>query len=513
MNLVFLDEDTPNEEPAESWAVLVVDDEPEVHTVTNLALGSLRFQGKGLELISAFSGQQAREILQNRGDIAAVLLDVVMETEDEGLKVADFIRNQIHNKVTRIVLRTGQPGLAPEKDVIINYDINDYKSKTELTVDKLFTAMYTALRSYSDLVTIEASRQGLEKVIQASADLFCIRTLETFIKSVVQQLKLLSGESMGDGYTTTAIACPRPMHLDQADEFFVFTGDGNYSHKTTSLLSETIQNSHITLCQRAIDSQSLVHQQSLIAAYWKSGASGGSLLFLSELTHQPNDVEFRLFQILTQNVQIAFENVLLTRVVEDTQREIVERLGLAIEKQYGTGRHIQRMVTLCEFLAIKSGMTDRDIELLKLAIPLHDIGNSRIPYAIVSKLGRLTPEEADIVKVHAERGYNLLKDSSRPTIKMAALLAKEHYEHWDGGGYPHGLKGEEISLASRISTLVDVYDAQRNMRARDALITKEKVISLFQQQQGRQFDPDLVTLLMDNFDSFERVMTEFTDSA
>jgi len=512
MSFDFLVQDTTSVQATESWTVLVVDDEPEVHAVTKLALGNLVFQGKSLNLISAYSGREAREIISSTDDIAIVLLDVVMETDNEGLKVAEFIRNDVGNKITRIVLRTGQPGQAPVKDVIVNYDINDYQAKTELTVDKLFTVIYAALRSYSDLITIEKSRQGLEKVIQASADLFCIQSLESFIQSVVQQVKLLSGETMGDGYITTAIASPGAMHLDTADELFIFSGNGAYSHKASCLNQEITQTAHLTVCQEAIKSCSLVYQDTLLAAYWKSRANRGSLLFFSELPTPLTEVEQRLFKILTQNVQIAFENVLLTREVEDTQREIVERLGLAIEKDYGSGRHIQRMVTICEFLAIKSGMPNKDIELLKLAIPLHDIGNSRVPPDIVSKPGTLTDEEAEIVKAHAERGYKLLKDSTRPTIKLAAQLAIEHYEHWDGRGYPSGLKGEGISLASRISTLVDVYDAQRSRRCGKTPATKETVMALFSEQRGKHFDPHLVDLLLENIDAFERVINEFPDT-
>ena len=115
------------------WKILIVDDEPEVHAVTKLALGDSVFQDKYLEFISAFDGEGARQIFRYHDDIALVLLDVVMETDDAGLQVADFIRNEINNHFTRIILRTGQPGQAPECDVIINYYINDYKSKTELT--------------------------------------------------------------------------------------------------------------------------------------------------------------------------------------------------------------------------------------------------------------------------------------------------------------------------------------------------------------------------------------------
>ena len=157
--LLFAD-DTP--EPSrkrqrvpQPWRMLVVDDEPDVHRVTRMVLADFSFEGRSLEIISALSGGEAREILRKANDIAVILLDVVMETDDAGLTLVREIRQDIGNENVRIVLRTGQPGMAPEQKVIVEYDINDYKSKAELTAQKLFTTIVAALRSYRDLVAIE----------------------------------------------------------------------------------------------------------------------------------------------------------------------------------------------------------------------------------------------------------------------------------------------------------------------------------------------------------------------
>jgi CheY-like chemotaxis protein len=141
----FLFSDEPQEVESDvvkgTWKVIIVDDEPEVHAVTKLALSDFEFQDKRLEFISAYSGAEAKVQIDNNPDAAIVLLDVVMETDDAGLKVAQYIREVAKNNHIRIILRTGQPGQAPERQVIVNYDINDYKSKTELTAQKLFTVV------------------------------------------------------------------------------------------------------------------------------------------------------------------------------------------------------------------------------------------------------------------------------------------------------------------------------------------------------------------------------------
>lgn len=135
--------------------VLVVDDDETVIQVTRLVLSRFRFDNHALELICAASGREAIEVLSNRDDIAIVLLDVVMESDHSGFEVVSFIRNKLHNYITRILLRTGQPGLAPERQVINDYDINDYIAKTEATTDRLNLSMTNALRSYRDILRAE----------------------------------------------------------------------------------------------------------------------------------------------------------------------------------------------------------------------------------------------------------------------------------------------------------------------------------------------------------------------
>ncbi len=155
-----------NQEP-EPWVLLIVDDEEEVHRVTRLVLGQYIFEGRRLEFLSAYNSQQAKEILAQNAQIAIVLLDVVMETEHAGLDVARYIRQELDNHFVRIILRTGQPGQAPENRVILEYDINDYKEKTELTTTKLYTTITTALRSFRDLWIIERSKERLRYAYSA----------------------------------------------------------------------------------------------------------------------------------------------------------------------------------------------------------------------------------------------------------------------------------------------------------------------------------------------------------
>lgn len=155
---------TPSPEPRPSatpWCVLMVDDDAEMHDVTRLALRKFEFQQRGLELLSAYSAREAQHIFEQRRDIALAVIDVVMETEHAGLELVRWLREGNVSPLTRLVLRTGQAGLAPEEQVIRQFDIDAYKEKTELTTLKLRSVMYTALRNYRALADKEADVRSL----------------------------------------------------------------------------------------------------------------------------------------------------------------------------------------------------------------------------------------------------------------------------------------------------------------------------------------------------------------
>lgn len=157
--LIIDDDDLPLQEQQQAgWKVMIVDDEPEVHRITKITLSKFEFDNKPIEFLHAYSAAKAKELLAKTPDVALLLLDVVMEVDHAGLDVVKFVREDLQNKMVRIVLRTGQPGQAPEDDVVTNYDINDYKDKTELTSQKLRTLLRASLRSYRDIRTRDWKR-------------------------------------------------------------------------------------------------------------------------------------------------------------------------------------------------------------------------------------------------------------------------------------------------------------------------------------------------------------------
>ena len=195
------------------------------------------------------------------------------------------------------------------------------------------------------------------------------------------------------------------------------------------------------------------------------------------------------------------ESAMLNMELEATQREIIHILGEVSEyRSQETGDHIQRVAEISFMLAKFLGLPEDEVEQIRLASPMHDLGKVGIPDAILNKPGRFTDDEYAIMKTHSEIGYTMLRNSKRKLLRFAAEIARSHHERWDGKGYPAGIKGEEIPLAGRICSVADVLDALSSPRCYKQPWPEEKVKAEFLKQRGAQFQPELVDVLIDHWD-------------
>lgn len=513
-DFLFADDQFDDEDVATvgSWKVLIVDDEPEVHAVTKLALSDFTFQDRSLEFISAYSGEEGKALISKHPDAAIILLDVVMETDDAGLQVAKFIREEAKNQKIRIILRTGQPGQAPERQVIVNYDINDYKSKTELTAQKLFTVVMSSLRAYRDIIALEYSRQGLKKIIEASANIFSIHSMDQFIDGVLQQLTSILGCGEEKAMYVTNSLMVNCTQSEKQQDLRVIAAQGEFENSVGRPVDDVLEDELRIAFDEAITNKSIVYRGNYLVAYCSSRFSSNSLLYISGLPTCVGADEKVLIEMFAQNVQIAYENVQLQIELEDTQRELVYRLGEAVEQcSTETGNHVRRVANISHMLASKSGMSVCDAELVKNAAPLHDIGKVGIPEHILHKAGKLNPEEWQLMQTHSQVGYKILEGSNRSIIKAGAIIAKEHHENWDGSGYPDGKSGEAIHIFARIVALADVYDALRHKRCYKEQWDPEETNKFIMEQSGKKFDPKLVKILMDSAADLEKLMNIYPD--
>lgn len=521
---VFLDDETPKGQRAKTsadvtpapasraaWKVIIADDEPEVHRVTHFALTGFKFENVGLQFLNAYSAAEALALVAENPDAAILLLDVVMESEHAGLEIVPRIRDELGNQRIRIVLRTGQPGKAPEVDVIARYDINDYREKTEMTGPRLATVMRSCLRAYRDIATIEASKRGLEKIIDASATIFRLQSADKFAEGVLEQLDALLNLQDGAIYakgSSNAIAASGR----RGDDLPVVAATGKFSGAVGRQLSEVLPEETMTLLRRRMADGGLAHDGNRYFGVYR-GSYASKVLFV-EGCKQISEFDRNLLDIFSRNISVGFENLQLRESIEATQREIAYRLGGAVEsRSKETANHIRRVSLMSALIGRAYGMTERDAEVLRHAAPLHDVGKIGIPDHVLNKPGKHTPEEWEVMKTHAMIGHELLDGSDQEILQVGGMIALEHHERWDGGGYPYCKAGEEIGVHGRIVAAVDVFDALGSRRCYKEAWPLDKILELMRGESGKQFDPDVVALMLENLEPLVSIREAHPDAA
>jgi response regulator RpfG family c-di-GMP phosphodiesterase len=486
-----------NTDNIRSWKLMIIDDEAEIHSVTRLVLDGVEIDGYQLEFLSAYSASQARQLFEEHDDIAIALVDVVMETEHAGLELVRWIRDDLKNHATRLILRTGQPGQAPEESVIKNYDINDYKSKTELTATKLKTITYSAVRSYRDILAIEQHRLGLQKVIEATSTVLKSRTLPHFGSAVLGQLLDLLELDSSALYLSTMTE-----DLLHHQSFNVLAASGNMVESQYSLDDTSIPPEVRKLLYQAIEEKrSLINERSFVG-YYPTDNRSISLLYV-EHSKPLTEIEMHLLSVFAANIALTFENLVSKENILETQKELIFIISDSIEQRSKeTGYHVKRVALICEALAEKVGLEKELVDVIRYAAPLHDLGKIAIPEEILHKPGKLDPQEWSVMKTHAQVGHDLLASSHRIIAKLGAEIAWTHHERWDGEGYPRGLKGEGIPMIGRIMAIADVFDALGSKRSYKEAWSNDRIRQLIVDERGGHFDPDLVDILLRDFDEF-----------
>jgi len=211
---------------------------------------------------------------------------------------------------------------------------------------------------------------------------------------------------------------------------------------------------------------------------------------------------------ISLEAKIHFQHKRLLSELEDNQKEMIWMLTELMESTSDeTGKHIRRVAEICSLLAhFHPSLNTEDANTLFHASPMHDIGKMTIPQKILHKPGRYTEEEFSVMKNHTKNAYELLCGSKRKLIKAAAIIAYEHHEKWNGEGYPRQLKGNDIHIYGRIVALADVFDALTHKRCYKEAWAIEEVIEYIEKQRGVQFDPELVDIILENIDEFQKIV-------
>lgn len=469
--------------PRHSWKVLVVDDEADIRTLTRLNLKGFIFDDRELHFLEAASAAEARQLLAKNDDIAVALIDVVMESDDAGLRLVEYIRSELGNRMIRLVIRTGQPGVAPERFVIDNFDIDDYKDKTELTATRLYTTVRSALKAYRDLKTIDLNRIGLSRVLNAAPDLYRISnsSLNKFFEGVLTQIVGLC--NLDD------------MSFISTIDGLVATVDGKSVNvmATTGPLSDPSRFDEIRQqCVEAVthgNAPERLRQNGTVIPLTVSQRPVGFVYV--EPTRELSVDDLDLLTVMAQQCSSALENLRLHIDLQSAYDNAIEMLAEIAEfKDKTTGQHIQRIDNYTRLVALELGVSAEEALRYGKASRLHDVGKIGIPDEILRKRGKLTPEEFTVMKTHVSIGASIL--SHDPSLAAAREVAMSHHERWAGGGYPTGQSSQEVSLLTRIVSVVDVFDALISRRPYKEPWSLDEAVANIEGAAGSQFDPSVV---------------------
>lgn len=319
LHLIDDTEPAPSSTISRKWKIAVIDDDPAVHEGTRFALSDYSLNGQGLEILSAHSAAEGRELMRQHSDIAAVLLDVIMETDSAGLDLVEFIRNEIKNETVRIVLRTGQPGQAPERRVIVDYDINDYKAKTELTADKLFTSLTAALRSYQQLERMVQTRRGLEIIIDAASTLYDFKSMQRLAEGVLTQIASLLN-----------VDCAGILVLrdggEISDDFAVLAGSGCYSRFIGHAGPKSLDTDLRQMVEEAFRRRAHEFADQRTVLYIRTG-SGREVVVLLQAEWPLSETDRALVEIFGSRLSIAFDNVILYQQLHEANTQLEDRVA------------------------------------------------------------------------------------------------------------------------------------------------------------------------------------------
>lgn len=482
------------------WKVLVVDDDADVHAVTRLALRGTTFRGRGLEFIDAFSAAEALRCLEEHPDIAVAFVDVIMETEGAGLEAVRAIRERGHHLV-RLIIRTGHPGQAPEREVIVNYDIHDYKEKSGVTTQKLFTTLISALRAYDDLVALENHRRGLMGVLE-SVSWFDFDNVQRYVAGMLAEFSSLARLSSGKMLVVAKLPgenLPRVVAVNGPWEDIV---DGDFPPFLTLPVPVT------TLAQRCLDQRESA-EDAQGSAMMVCG-HGVDLVAYASGQDAFAQADRLLLEVFLQKVCQAVANHHVFQAVMDERDAFVQGVSSFAERwDAGAASALDRLAQLCQRMALRlhtmlifgDQIDERFIQNIGGAARLHDLGNLSLPLEMLRKPGPLSPDETTLMRSHVEAGQQWLsglhdKAGTQGVIALAATVIAAHHERYDGTGYPAGLQGEEIALAGRVVSAADAWVAMTSPRPYRDRMTPEAARAVMLAEAGKQFDPQVVEALL-----------------
>ncbi|WP_312516374.1 EAL domain-containing protein [Massilia sp.] len=434
-----------------AWRILVVDDDADVHSTTTFALANVEMQGRPLAFLHAYSAREAYEILAREPEIAVVLLDVVMERADAGLQLVRRIRDDLKLHDLRIILRTGQPGYAPEMDAIRGYDINDYRTKSELTRTKLYTTVAAAIRSYEQIRALDVNRLGMEHIVAACAELMALHGARDVALGILAQTGKLLGQP------PEGVLCCRDEQLGGLGRLRAVAAAGACRHLDGRDLGGQRGEQFALAAERALRMRGLRIDDGLLSMVF-AGKSGREFVACIPLERELGEVEERLLKVFCGMVAVCLDNVeLVTRLNKSAFHDPLTGLPNRncmvelIDKRLAAAQHAHGVLALADldhFAETNDALGHHFGDLLLLAVaeriksrldPALEVG--RIGSDIFAMLG-------DACALEPERIQALFREPFRidgQDVQVSSTLGLVRLSEHDGNG-ADALKDADIAL-------------------------------------------------------------------
>lgn len=454
-DLIFLDEHAHDDEHHPSgnnvWRIMIIDDDEDVHSATTFALGNLEMQHRPLEFVHAYSAREARDILQQDQEIAVILLDVVMEADDAGLQLVKHIREVLKMTDVRIILRTGQPGYAPEIDAIRDFDINDYKTKSELTRIKLFTTVTAAIRSYEQIRTISASRRGLDLIVHASTELMALHGLQSFAAGVITQIAGLLG------LKPEGLICAQENINGNHEELIIIAGGGNYSNLVNQPVRQLRDARIVDAITQTLLEKCNNYGETYTTLYFV-GKSGRDFAAFLDTDTPLGEIDQRLLEVFCSNISVGLDNVMLVSHLHD----------FAFYDQLTKLPNRTRLIDILDDLLgepVPADMTLSLVDIDHFAETNDALGHQfgdQLLMAVAERLQSVLDEQLTLARVGGDI-FAVLGSSSKVSpdvmlklfntpfsidgqaVQLSATVGLVRLEDYDGGG-ADALKDADIAL-------------------------------------------------------------------
>ncbi|MFZ6799920.1 bifunctional diguanylate cyclase/phosphodiesterase [Undibacterium sp. Di24W] len=503
--LVFLDELNPEHLPnidlkKPSWRIMIIDDDPDVHSATMFALGNLEIQNRSLSFLHAYSASEARDILSSESDIAVILLDVVMEEEDAGLNLVNYVRKNLGLNDVRIILRTGQPGYAPEIDAIRDYDINDYKTKSELTRTKLYTTVTSAIRSYEQICSIIASQRGLELIVNASTELMSLKGLQNFSTGVLHQISKLLGKNI-EGFVCSPL--DDAQNAESSATLLAIATSNSFSN-LNGLMLDKLENNHIQQqLEKSVTSRQSIFGDSDSVLRFENVAQKDIYVFLQTGV---SEMDKRLIDVFCSNISVGLNNVMLTSRLHkyayfDPLTGLANRLKLlqTLSEALQSGNEkgiVLSLVDIDHFAETNDALGHQFGDMLLCAVAkrlLSHFGTSCHLARVGGDTFALLGSESLVSPENISKVFHLPFDVDNQDVQLSATIGLVRLENYAGGS-ADALKDTNIALKRAkahqrasysyftVDMGVEIRERVRMMHALRAAFENERLFVVYQPQ-------------------------------